>query len=176
MTGWMDWARYLAFLLLFPLAAWAQDGEGEDDEDGEDGDSVIEMGEDGVEQGNEYRSVRIEPFPPAVPPEQEEPNRPAPVVVGEWQPPALDTEDQQRLDDLRKRRAENPNDVEARFSLAEFYLRVLWLPQAEAEFLACAELDPDSIRPWEGVLRVYAPKLPEPEIELPPGVVIPPGA
>ncbi|MHC4939482.1 MAG: hypothetical protein ACYTHK_10975 [Planctomycetota bacterium] len=160
----MDWARILAFLLLFPLLVWAQDEEEDDD-----GDSVIEMGEESVEDGDDFRGVRIEPFPPTVPPEQEEPNRPAPVVVGEWRPPALEPADQKRLELLLARRAEKPGDVERRFALAEFYLRVKWLPQAEAEFLACAKLDPESIRPWEGLLRVYATDVPEKEPEMPIG-------
>jgi HEAT repeat protein len=171
MTRWMIWARFFAFLLLFPLVVWAQ----EEDEDEDEGESVIEMGEEAGDDGDDYRGIRIEPFPPTVPAEQEEPNRPAPVVVGEWQPPVLKKADQVRLDALRARRADNPDDVDPRFSLAEFYLRVLWLPHAEAEFLACAKLDPESIRPWEGLLRVYAAKSPEAEPELPAGLILPPG-
>lgn len=90
------------------------------------------------------------------PPRVDEPNRPPAVEVGTWQPPDLDEAARREMEDLLRRRGEAPDDSAPRYRLAEFYLAHGWLPQAEAEFLSSAPLDPDSVRPWEGLLRVYA--------------------
>ncbi|MEM8884684.1 MAG: HEAT repeat domain-containing protein [Planctomycetota bacterium] len=168
--------RFSALFLLFPVILWAQE-----EDDDEDGESEIEFGEAADDEEGDYRSIVIEPYPPPVPPEQAEPNRPTPVVVGEWRRPPITKPQTARHKDLLARRAAEPKSADVRYALAEFYLQVQWLPQAEAEFLACADLEPTSIRPWEGLLRVYAAELPEtgPEPEVieqgPLGLVIPIG-
>ncbi len=90
----------------------------------------------------------------------EEPNRPEPVEIGTWQPPDLDDAARREMEEFLRRRGEAPDDASVRYRLAEFYLAHGWLPQAEAEFLSCVRLDPDSIRPWEGLLRVYSVRPP----------------
>ena len=163
MDSGLVWARFFAPLLVFsflgaPLGAQEED----DPEDDEESTFEIESSDD---PDGEPR-IRIDPYPPKVPPEQEEPNQPDPVTVGVWQPPKLKPEQQRELDALLARRAGKPDDVSLAYRLADFYLGVKWLPQAEAVYLRCAELDPDSIRPWEGVLNAYAAELPGGELEL----------
>jgi len=157
-----DWARLLAlFFLILTPQVWAQDDDEEEEDDDEE--SVIEIG------GNddvEYEGVRIDPYPPVVPPEVAEPNRPDPVTVGIWVPPALKQAQRKELDDLLARRAAAPDQVALRYRIADFYLKMKWLPQAESEYLECARLDPKSIRPWEGLLAVYATDAPVPDTEI----------
>ncbi|HEX5137945.1 MAG TPA: HEAT repeat domain-containing protein [Planctomycetota bacterium] len=154
-----------AWLLLFLSAlAAAQEpggdgcGEGCGEGDGCGGDDEAGIV---VDSGTEEGTIEIEVDPydqPALPPE---PNRPPPIEVGTWQPPDLDDAARHEMEDLLLRRGESIDDASVRYRLAEFYLGHGWLPQAEAEFLSCAPLDPDSIRPWEGLLRVYAVRPPQ---------------
>jgi len=142
-------ARVVWFLFVSSALAAAQDpcgeGCGGDDEAG----IVIDGG-----AGEGTIDAEVDPFDqPAQP---QEPNRPPPIEVGTWQPPDLDEAARHEMDDLLRRRAASVDDASARYRLAEFYLSHGWLPQAETELLSCVPLDPDSIRPWEGLLRVYA--------------------
>jgi HEAT repeat protein len=95
----------------------------------------------------------------------DDPNKPAPVQVGTWQPPELKEGARAELDALLARRGERLDDPGIRYRLAEFYVEHRWFPQAEAEFLACARLDPESVRPWEGLLRVYRARPRQPDQE-----------
>jgi len=163
MRGGALWARFFAlFLLVLSPQVLGQEDADEEEED-DDGDSVIEMGGD---DDVEYDGVRIDPYPPVVPAQLEEPNRPDPVTVGAWEPPALKEAQKKELDELLARRAEAPDDLALRYRVADFYLKAKWLPQAEAEYLECARLDPKSIRPWEGLLEVYATDAPAEDEEI----------
>jgi len=136
----------ILFLAVLPLRA--------QDADGEDG------------CGSETEIITSDPGDGALdidvaplfeePKERPDPNRPPAVTVGIWPPPPLDADKQGALDRLVRARDAAPGDRAARYRLAEFYLRQGFHPHAEREFLAAAKLDPESIRPWEGVLRVYA--------------------
>jgi len=159
-------ARAAWLLLLLSALAAAQepcgDGCGEGCGEGEGCGCDDESGVY-VDSGTKEGTIEIEVDPydrPAIAPE---PNRPLPIEVGTWQPPDLDDAAQHEMDDLLKRRGESLDDASVRYRLAEFYLDHGWLPQAEAEFLSCVPLDPESIRPWEGLLRVYAQRPPEPD-------------
>jgi len=159
MYGGLDRARILALLLLCSLLSapvMAQEVEEEPEEDDDESTFEIESS-DGAEGDS---GIRIDPYPPAIPPEQAEPNQPHPVTIGVWNPPKLKPAQQKELDRLLARRAEQPENVAHSYRIADFYLAAKWLPQAEAEFLRCAKLDPQSIRPWDGVLRVYFAALP----------------
>jgi len=147
---------FALFLLVLTPQVWGQD-ESDDDEDDDDESSVIEMGGD---DDVDYEGVRIDPYPPAVPAELEEPNRPEPVTVGVWEPPTLKPAQRKELDVLLARRAAEPTDLSLRYRVADFYLKSKWLPQAEAEYLECARLDPTSIRPWESLLKIYGTDAP----------------
>lgn len=148
-------ARLLWVFLVLAGLLYAQDeggGTGETKE-GDDGDVEIQIGGEGAEDGT--IDIAIDPFDRQVAPAQE-PNRPPPIKIGEWQPPVLDLTDRRALEKLLERRSAQPDDVGLRYRLAEYYLEHRWFPRAEAEFLGCAQQDPDSIRPWDGLLRVYA--------------------
>jgi hypothetical protein len=153
-------ARAVWLLFLLSALARAQEepcgegcgepgGEGCADGGGDESGIVIDSG-----AGEGTIEMEVDPFDR--PPVADEPNRPEPVEVGAWQPPELDEAARREMDELLRRRGETPDDTPVRYRLAEFYLAKGWLPQAEAEFLSCVRLDPDSIRPWEGLLRVYA--------------------
>jgi len=125
-------------------------GDGEEKKEGcgcDEGEAVVTMGP-GAEESMEPDAVED-------PPAETDPNRPPEIVVGEWQPPALDAGDARRLEELRRRCAAAPEDAAARYDLADFLAAHRWLPQAEEEYLRCALLEKESIRPWEGLLRVY---------------------
>jgi hypothetical protein len=136
--------RALLFLFVASAFAFAQ-------EEGGDDDSGISI-DGGGQEGS--IDIDVDPFDPPV--ATDEPNRPPAVEVGTWQPPELDDAARHEMEALQGRRGEAPDDVSLRYQLAEFYLARGWLPQAEGEFLACGTLDPESVRPWEGLLRVYA--------------------
>jgi len=101
--------------------------------------------------------VTVDPFEEL--PALAEPNEPAPVQVGKWTPPDLDADAERERQALLALRNDRPEDVGVRYRLAEFYLKARWFPAAEAAFLAAADLDPESIQPWEGLLRVYGERL-----------------
>jgi len=133
---------WIALLLAAPLA-WGQ-GEADETEieDGDDDETVIDIsGGDGDSE---------EDLQPA-----EEPNKPASVRVGEWTPPALSEDARRELDAVLAERGAHLEDAGVRYRLADFYLKHGWFLQAESEYLSCAQFDPESIRPWEGLLRVY---------------------
>ncbi|MFI5403502.1 MAG: tetratricopeptide repeat protein, partial [Planctomycetota bacterium] len=148
-------ARSAGFVLLLCALARAQEpcGEGCGDDSG-----IV------IDSGADEGAIDIEVDPFDRPPVVAEPNRPPPVEVGVWQPPDLDDAARREMEDLLRRRGETPDDASMRYRLAEFYLAHGWLPQAEAEFLSCVALDPDSIRPWEGLLRVYGVQADDDEI------------
>jgi hypothetical protein len=157
-----------AFLLLvlYALAA-AQEPCGEGCGEGGEGCGCDACGCDDdeagivVDGGSGEGTIDIEVDPFDRPSQPEEPNRPPPIEVGTWQPPDLDDAARREMEGLLRRRGETIDDVAVRYRLAEFYLDHRWLPQAEAEFLSCVPLDPDSIRPWEGLVRVYSVLPPE---------------
>lgn len=151
------WRRFW-WLLLVPALVLAQ-GEGDDGEEDEEEPAIIIDGGDGSVDGK--IEIRVDPF--AEPPPDDDPNKPAPVQVGTWQPPELKADARAELDALLERRGERLDDPGIRYRLAEFYLEHRWYPQAEAEFLACARLDPESVRPWEGLLRVYRARPRQPD-------------
>lgn len=144
-------ARAAGFLLLLSALARAQEpcGEGCGEGCGDESGILIDSG-----AGEGTLDVEVDPFDRL--PQAEEPNRPLPVEVGAWQPPDLDEAARREMEEMLRRRGEAPDDASVRYRLAEFYLARGWLPQAEGEFLSCVRLDPESIRPWEGLLRVYA--------------------
>jgi hypothetical protein len=146
---------FLVWLLLAAAAARAQEAEGEGCGEGEE-DAGITVDAGG---GDGLLGVDVDPFDQPVPPD--EPNRPPPVEVGTWTPPDMDDAAQREHKELQRLRGESPGDPVPRYRLAELYLKCRWFPQAEAELLAAAQLDPDSIRPWEELLRVYAVKPPD---------------
>ena len=128
-AGWnagSNRARYLAYLLLVSLLCVPLFAQEEEDPKGDDEESSFE---DSPTDEEGDRGIRIDPYPPLVPPEQEEPNRPDPVTVGVWQPPKLKPAQQADLDDLLARRAAEPDDLALAYRLADFYLAVFWLPQ-----------------------------------------------
>ena len=148
--------RWIAVLLMISgLPARAQEGCGGGCGDG--GKTVILDGDD-PDDGTVELSV--DPFY-IEPKDRPDPNRPASVIVGEWPAPNLDAAKLRQLARLSRARDEAPDDKARRYRLAEFYLAVRWFPYSEREFLAAAALDPESIRPWEGLLRVYSHKPPE---------------
>ncbi len=151
-------ARAAWFLLVLSALAAAQEPEGEGCGEGDDGCGCGGDDEAGivVDSGAGEGTIDAEVDPYDRPPQPDEPNRPPPVEVGTWQPPDLDDAARREMEGLLRRRGEAIDDVSVRYRLAEFYLDHGWLPQAEAEFLSSVPLDPDSIRPWEGLLRVYA--------------------
>jgi len=142
-------------VVLFTSLAFAQDievggcgcGCGEEDDE-----PRILTDEDALE--DEALKIRLDPFDEVQ--EIDEPNKPPPVRVGAWPPPELDAAARKELDGLVAARNERPDGAATRYRLAEFYVKHRWWPHAEAEFSKAAALDPDSIRPWEGLLRVYA--------------------
>ncbi|MHC4817462.1 MAG: HEAT repeat domain-containing protein, partial [Planctomycetota bacterium] len=148
------WWRFWCLLLL-PCLALAQDEDGGEEED--DPEIIIDGGEDA---GGKIE-IKVDPF--EEPESDDDPNKPAPVQVGTWQPPELKEGARAQLDALLARRGEQLDDPGIRYRLAEFYFEHRWFPQAEAEFLACAQLDPESVRPWEGLLRVYRARPRQPD-------------
>ncbi len=149
-------ARIAGCLLLLSVLAPAQEEGCEGcGESGEEDSGIV------IDSGAGEGTIELEVDPYDRPPVAEEPNRPPPVEVGKWQPPELDAAAVREMEELLRRRGETADDASVRYRLAEFYLAHGWLPQAEAEFLSCVTLDPDSIRPWEGLLRVYAVLQPE---------------
>ncbi|MHC4547483.1 MAG: hypothetical protein ACYTEZ_01795 [Planctomycetota bacterium] len=144
----MWWPRAICLVVVGAGLVLAQD-DGRGDED----DEIIVLTDD--DDATDDGTIRIAVDPFDEPDEVEEPNRPPPVQVGTWEPPPLKDEARRQLEDLLDRRGDRPDDPGIRYRLADFYLAQRWFPQAEAEFLACARLDPESIRPWEGMLRVY---------------------
>ena len=162
--------RTLALLALLGAIAFAQEEPAPAAEEAGDDETSIEIGGEG---GTQVPDLVIDPFEEEEEP-VEEPNRPDPVVIGEWQPPPLDDGARRELDALLGERGRRADDADVRYQLAEFYLSHGWIPQAESEFFSAARLDPDSIRPWEGLLRVYAwepgTDLREVEIVLAPGM------
>ncbi|MHC4164728.1 MAG: tetratricopeptide repeat protein, partial [Planctomycetota bacterium] len=151
------WWRF-SWLLLLPSLVLAQEEGGDEDED--DPEIIIDGG-DGTVDGK--IEIKVDPF--AEPEPDDDPNKPAPVQVGTWQPPELKEGARAELDALLARRGERLDDPGIRYRLAEFYVEHRWFPQAEAEFLACARLDPESVRPWEGLLRVYRARPRQPDQE-----------
>ncbi|MGQ0612823.1 MAG: hypothetical protein ACT4PV_03635 [Planctomycetaceae bacterium] len=145
----------ILFLILALLAAALAEEEGcGEGKPGDDEPSSIEESDGTTPEGPIDLGDEEEEKPPAPPPQQD-PNRPQPIQVGVWEPPALDEADRTRRCELLARCAAQPNDAEALYALAAFDLEKWWLLQAEEEFLRCAELDVDSIRPFEALLRVY---------------------
>jgi HEAT repeat protein len=128
-------------VLLLAAAALRAEGEGCDEE------AVVTMG------GGDEETLEKDPV--EEPPVEADPNRPDPVVVGEWQPPPLDEAAERRLSELRAKCDAEPGNAAARYDLADFLAEHHWLPHAEAEYLRCALVDKGSIRPWEGLLKVY---------------------
>ena len=149
------WWRFF-WLLLAPSLVLAQEEDGSEDED--DPEIIIDGG-DGATDGR--IEIKVDPFDEPTP--DDDPNKPAPVQVGTWQPPALKEGARAELDALLARRGERLADPGIRYRLADFYLEHRWFLQAEAEFLACAPLDPESVRPWEGLVRVYAMRPRQPD-------------
>jgi HEAT repeat protein len=147
---------WLVLLLSALVAAQEPSGDGCGEGCGGDDEGGIV-----IDSGSAGGKIDIEVDPHDQPPVLSEPNRPPAVEVGTWQPPDLDDAARREMEDLLRRRGESIDDASVRYRLAEFYLAHGWLPQAEAEFLSCATLDPDSIRPWDGLLRVYAVQPPE---------------
>jgi len=139
--------RLRLVLLLAPFVLAQDDGCA--DECGETEISISGAGADG-----DRIDIVVDPFRVELP-VLDEPNRPEPVRVGTWDPPALDTPDRRELERLVAARGVRPDDAGLRYRLAEFYLDKWWFPHAEAEFQRAAALEPESIRPWEGLLRVY---------------------
>ncbi len=119
-----------------------------------DGDEVEITIDGGAEESGDL-GIRADPFEETIKPKHEE-NRPKPIEVGKWRPPALTKVARVRHEELLAQRARTPDDAGIRYRLAEFYLEHKWFKQCEAEYLACSQRDPDSIRPWEGLLRLYA--------------------
>jgi HEAT repeat protein len=152
------WRRFWWFLLLPTLVLAQDEGGGEEEDDEPD---IIIDGGDGTVDGK--IEIKVDPFEEPAP--DDDPNKPAPVQVGTWQPPELKEGTRAELDALLARRGERVGDPGIRYRLAEFYLKHRWFPQAEAEFLACAQLDPESVRPWEGLLRVYRARPEQPDQE-----------
>jgi len=156
--------RVALFLLMIAALALAQEpcgdgcGEGCGDGCSEEGCGCDDEAGIVIDSGAGEGQIDAEIDPFDIPAAAAEPNRPEPVEVGTWQPPDLDEAARREMEDLLRRRGASIDDPSVRYRLAEFYLAHGWLPQAEAEFLSCAPLDPDSIRPWEGLLRVYAVK------------------
>ncbi|MHC4138228.1 MAG: HEAT repeat domain-containing protein [Planctomycetota bacterium] len=154
----MKRSRYLLSLLLLTAFALAQDedacgcGEGCDDGCGDE-ESTFTFG-DGVEEEDGSIDIKIDPAEQPPPPDAD-PNRPPPIRVGEWQPPTLDAEARKQLAGLKQAKADRPKDIDVRYDLARFYAKHGWHPKAEAEYLGCAQLAPDSIRPWEKLLQLY---------------------
>jgi len=151
------WWRFWCLLLLPCLALAQEEGGGEEEDDPE----IIIDGGDGADGGK--IEIEVDPFEEPEP--DDDPNKPAPVQVGTWQPPELKEGARAELDALLTRRGEQLDDPGIRYRLAEFYFEHRWFPQAEAEFLACAQLDPESVRPWEGLLRVYRAQPRQPDQE-----------
>jgi HEAT repeat protein len=147
--------RATLVIWLLGAAAWAQDGgETEIVQDGcgsgDEGETEIVV----TETDDGAMEIVVDPFFEA-PEEVAEPNRPPAVKVGLWPAPKLKPEDQRRHERLEAARDKDLEDVAARYRLAEFYLELRWYPYAAEEFKVAARLDPTSIRPWEGLLRVY---------------------
>lgn len=139
-------AARICFLLCAACAlALAQDGE----------ESTVEI----AGEGNPATSLESDPI--EEPPEEADPARPAPVVVGEWEPPALDEGAAKRLAELVARRDADPRDVAAGYELSDFYVAHGWMPHAEAELRRVAGVDPSSTRPWETLIRLYRNQPPE---------------
>ncbi|MHC4930929.1 MAG: HEAT repeat domain-containing protein [Planctomycetota bacterium] len=150
--------RFWAVLLLLPaLAAPTRAQENEDE-----GETEITAADGGP--GDDSVEVIVDPFAKVLA-NPEEPNRPEPIQVGVWHPEddSMDAEAKAILERLLAERGARPDDVAVRYRLAEHYLKHKWYLQAEAEFKRCAELDPESIRPWEGLLRAYRSGLPKPQ-------------
>jgi len=97
--------------------------------------------------------IKVDPFEESAP--GAEPNRPKPIRVGVWPAPELDRAATLERASLLAAANAHPDDPGAHYHLAEFYLRHRWFPHAEKEFFTCSRLEPGSIRPWEGLLRVY---------------------
>ena len=154
----MNSTRYLLSLLFLAALTLAQDedadgcGDGCNDGCGEE--STFTFG-DGVEEEDGSIDIKVDPAERPPPPDAD-PNRPPPIRVGEWPPPALDVDARRRLAELTKAKADRPKDIDVRYDLALFLAKHGWRPKAEAEFLGCAQLAPDSIRPWEKLLELYA--------------------
>ena len=145
-----DWRTWL-LLLSFAIAAGAQDQGGGEEE--EDDDTEIEIGGVGADVSTPIE-IKVDPFEDTLEP-VEEPNRPTPIKVGQWTPPSLGDVARRELEGILAERGASAEDAGVRYRLAGFYLRHGWFPQAESEYLSCAQLDQRSIRPWEGLLRVY---------------------
>jgi hypothetical protein len=170
MMGAMRWTCGLLFLCVLGTIGRAQDacgdgcgegctegcGDGCSDGCGCDGGAVIMTDEQSG--GGDEVEVKIDPFDDLQ--RTDEPNRPPPVRVGTWPPPRLDEAREKERAALEAARRANPDDLAARYRLADFYLVAGWWPHAEAEYLACAEHDPEAIRPWEGLLAVYEHRTP----------------
>ncbi|MHC4224412.1 MAG: hypothetical protein ACYSUN_10515, partial [Planctomycetota bacterium] len=150
--------RFWAILLLLPaLPAPVRAQEDEDE-----GETEISAADEGPGDGTV--EVVVDPFA-LERKNPEEPNRPKPIQVGVWHPEddSMDAEARAVLERLLAERGARPDDVAVRYRLAEHYLKHRWYLQAEAEFKRCAELDPESIRPWEGLLRAYRSGMPKPQ-------------
>ena len=151
--------RRVFFLLLLAGFLAAQDDEPCGCDDACGCDHGFETDEDFFEEGTS--SVVVDPFD-KLEEEVEQPNRPEAVKVGVWPAPELTPEAQKALDRMLEARAAAPEDAAPRYRLAEFYVLHKWWPHAEAEYHKCVELDPESVRPWQGLLQVY---LQVPEID-----------
>ena len=154
----MNSTRYLLSLLFLAAFTFAQDedadgcGDGCNDGCGEE--STFTFG-DGVEEEDGSIDIKVDPAEPSPPPNAD-PNQPPAIRVGKWQPPVLDDDARKQLAELTKAKADRPKDIDVRYDLALFLAKHGWRPKAEAEFLGCAQLAPDSIRPWEKLLELYA--------------------
>lgn len=149
----MGWRILFRFLPLLTLCLCGLAAAQEEGEEGCDGCSIIEVG--GGAGGPSYELIEIDPFAEPPPEELEEPNRPEPIKVGEWEPPALTPEAAEERIALEAERSATPDDIHVRYRLAQFYTQHGWFEHAEAELHRCADLDRESIRPWESLIALY---------------------
>jgi len=140
------------FLMTLFLAVARAGDDGDSKEGSGDGESTFRMGGDSAEDPS-YELDEDDPPPEAT--EEDDPERPPPIQVGQWTPPELDAAGIAKRRELLDRCEREPASAGARMALGEFHLERGLLPEAERDFLRAAELEPDSVRPWEGLLRVY---------------------
>ncbi|MCZ6572691.1 MAG: hypothetical protein O7C98_05925 [Planctomycetota bacterium] len=148
---WIVLALFLGALSA-PLQAQEDEGCSEMETEDEDGCAELLEGTEGLDE-DDY-GIQEDPYS-GPPREVDDPRRPPPIQVGSWQPPALPHKAALRLEALRKRRAQRPRDPAVAYALAEFYLENEWYPHAEREMLRCAHFDPESLVPWEKLLKIY---------------------
>ena len=148
---WIVLALFLGALSA-PLQAQEDEGCSEMETEGEDGCAELLEGTEGLDE-DDY-GIQEDPYS-GPPREVDDPRRPRPIQVGSWQPPALPPKAAVRLEALRKQRSQRPRDPAVAYALAEFYLEYEWYPHAEREMLRCAHFDPESLAPWEKLLKIY---------------------